>query len=1346
MNNSMPPSTPESGSSGKPTHRRSRIVRIFAWSVGALFVLVLLLALTATILLNSQRFHDYVLARVQQQATESLGVPVHLQNYSLNLAALSLDLYGLTVEGAAPYANPPLLQLDHAQASVRIVSIFQRKWYLDNVRLDRPIVRVYVDAHGVSNIPTIKSSGNSSSNTSIFDLDIRHTLLDNGEAYYNDRKASLDADLRNLDFSASFNPAQKQYVGHLSYSDGHLVSGIFKPIPHQLDATFDATPSNFRLTSARLASGPSQVNLTATLQNYTAPQVDLRYDAYADGKQVREILGNANVPAGVVHLSGTLQYQQVANRTLLDSLVVNGDLNSSQLEVNTPTLRARVSNLLAHYSLANGDANLQRLQASLLGGSLVASGQMTSISGDSHTSIKAALSNISLADAKRLAGSSAVPQNVAITGKLNAQATVVWGKSIDDLVANLDATVDGRVVQVIHTPAQPGSSQPALIPVNSAIHGTYQARGKQIQFKQSYLRTPKTDLTLNGLLSNRSNLNIALQCEDLREVETIADVFRQPTPGQPLQPLGLDGTASFQGAVQGSLSTPHLTGKFLATDFHVHGSSWKLLRTNIDASPSQASLQQAELQPASRGRITFNASTRLTQWQFKNTSPLQVQLDASQLAIAELAKAAGASIPVTGTLNASLRLHGTELNPVGNGSVALTNVVAYEEPIQSIKLAFDGTGTQVHGDLSVNLPAGNLVSKVDVQPQQKTYTAQVFTTGIDLAKLQALKSRNMDATGVLTLKASGQGSFDNPQGDAVLAIPQLVVQKQTISGLNLHLNVTNHIANANLTSSAVNTSIRANAKVNLTGDYLTDANLDTQAIPFAPLVAVYAPAQAGMLTGQTDIHATLHGPLKDTNQLEAHVTIPTLTVTYSNTIQLAAAAPIHVDYKDNVVQVQRSSIRGTDTDLQFQGSIPIKGNAPMSVLLQGTVDLHLAQLVAPDYRTSGQLKFNINSYGAGHDPNVAGQINIVNASVVSASLPVGLQHGNGVLTLTKDRLNVTSFQGTVGGGTLTAQGGVTYQPTVQFNLGLAAQGIRMLYPQGVRESVDANLRLTGSTEHALLGGSVNLSDLSFTPGFDLSSFINQFSGGVATPPTQGFSQNIALNLAVRSTNDVNLVSRTLSVGGSANLQVRGTAADPVILGRVNLNNGDIILNGSRFVLNGGTIQFVNPSETEPVVNVSLNTNIQQYSIYLRFNGPISQLRTEYSSDPSLPSADIINLLAFGKTTEASAQDATPANQAAESLIASQVSSQVTSRFSKIAGISQLSINPVLNGTSNQGLANITIQQRVTGNLFITFSDNVGSTQSQTIQGQYQISPRVAVSATRDQNGGVAFDALIKKSW
>jgi translocation and assembly module TamB len=809
--------------------------------------------------------------------------------------------------------------------------------------------------------------------------------------------------------------------------------------------------------------------------------------------------------------------------------------------------------------------------------------------------------------------------------------------------------------------------------------------------------------------------------------------------------------------VQGSTSAPHITGQLIASNFQLNGTAWKALRTNVEADPSLVSLQHGDLEPATRGHLTFGVSAGLTKWAFSSASPIRAQIDASQLNIADIEKLTGQHVPVTGTLAASIRLSGTEMTPAGSGSLSIASLVAYGQPVTSAKLTFSGTGDEAHAALVLQLPAGSVQVKASVRPAQKTFDARLTANGIELGKLQGLTTRNINATGELSLDATGQGSFDNPTFGGSLRIPQLVMQNQTMTDLKLQLNVADRVANATLSTSAVNTNVQAKARIELSGDYLADATLDTQAIPLQPLLAVYAPAQVGGISGQTEVHATLHGPLKDKSLIEAHIYLPILKVAYGSAIELAAAAPIQVDFKNGVVTLQPATIRGTDTDLQLQGSYPIAeaagGAAPLSLMLMGTVNLQLAQLFDPDIRTSGELKFNINSNGAGgrSDSGVpfSGQINIVDAAFASADLPIGLQHGNGVLSLTRDRLNINSFQGTIGGGTFTAQGGVALQPSAHFDLGLAAYGIRMLYPQGMRESADANLRLTGTTDSALLVGSVNVSDISLTSAFDLNSFISQLSGGAAAPPTPGFSQKLQLNVAVHSTSGINLVSRALIVSGSANLQVRGTAASPVILGRVNLNDGDIILNGDRFVLEGGTIQFVNPSETQPVVNLSLKTTIQQYDLYLKFNGPVDHLRTNYMSNPALPSADIINLLAFGQTTEASAANpSTPADQAAESLVASQVSSQVTSRVSRIAGISQLSISPVLTSGTSQGPpgANITIRQRVTGNLFVTFSTNVASTQSQTIQGQYQLSPRVAISATRDPNGGFAVDALIKKTW
>jgi translocation and assembly module TamB len=481
--------------------------------------------------------------------------------------------------------------------------------------------------------------------------------------------------------------------------------------------------------------------------------------------------------------------------------------------------------------------------------------------------------------------------------------------------------------------------------------------------------------------------------------------------------------------------------------------------------------------------------------------------------------------------------------------------------------------------------------------------------------------------------------------------------------------------------------------------------------------------------------------------LEAHAKIPVLKVAY-NAINLAAT-PIQADFQNGTLTLQPVTIRGTDTQLSVQGVFPVIGSgAPAQLKAQGTVNLGIVQLFDPDLRSSGELKVNVDSHGAIGSGLMNGEIDIANANLSTSTSPVGLENGNGVLKMTSDRLEIASFSGNLGGGQVTAQGAAVYRPSLRMDLGASLKGAKILYPQGVRETVDANLRLTGSMEHANLSGSVNVADVSFTPAFDLSTVMNQFSGGIEAPQGPGFAQNLDLNVALTSSGNANLVSRTLSVNGTANLQIRGTAADPVVLGRVNLNTGDVILNGNKYDLSGGTVEFINPAMTEPVLNVSLTTKIQQWKIDLHFQGPTDQLQTQYTSDPALPPADIIHLLAFGSTTEASAMNTASMNQQAEGLVASQVSSQVTSRISRAAGISQLSISPVLAGGTAEGPpgANITIQQRITGNLFVTFSTNVVTTQGQTIQGQYQISPRVAISATRDPNGGFALDTLIKKSW
>lgn len=1326
---------------------RSRALRLFRWSAGLFVVLGFLCSSAILYLLNTSAGHLYLLGLARRQAAQALGVDLQLQNFALHPSRLSVDLYGIRVSKSSSQPEP-LVEADRVHVSLHVVSILEGSWQFQTLQVDHPVFRVEIDDSGRSNLPAIRK-GTSSHHADIFDLGIRHFQITRGELYLNSRPSAIVADLHDLRFRSEFSEAHAAYRGSLGYSNGQLTIANFRPIEHGLEMEFDARRELFRVTHASLAVGDSRAFVSATVSDFSHPAVQAQYQITIDGKQIARILGEPALPSGLLKTSGTLTYQQVDGQNPLESLGVQGELSSPELIVTTAGGRIGVSRLAGGYSLRNGDAVLRGVRGEVLGGTIAGEGAMRRIGSNSRSELQASLQNISLAEAQDSLVRSPIGNRVKLDGTVNAVLRATWGRTAQDLVAYGDMNLNGDALRP-ETGAIGGerialSADSPVIPLRGAVHGVYDRAKESLTLQDTRLRSPQTTLDLNGTVSRDSSLSLRAQTSDLREIASLMTLFGAQTAGASLRSLG--GRAVFEGSIRGSIASPGLAGRLTAENLEYDGSRWKYLQTSIAASPSHAKLDRLRLQAEDRGTVTANAELGLQRWVPEDGSPVLLDLDIANVAVQSICAPIRSGLPITGTLNAHARVRGSFDNPRGSASATISRAVFRGEPVSRARIDLSGSGGPLTIAVLLQLPAGTAQAHATADLRARTFTAQLEPAEFDLTKIQTLTARGVNAKGSLRVQAHGQGKLDAPEISADLEIPEAVVGNQSISQTRLRIDTANHFATLDLATSVSGASLRGKARVDLSGANITDASLDSQKFPLRPIIAALAPEMGGGVTGEAEIHATLHGPLRDARQMEVHMAIPTLSVDYENSIQLAAS-PIRADLLNGAFVLQPATIRGTDTQLNLQGAFPVRGNSQASFKAQGAINLAILRIFNPDLRASGQAKVDIDSKGAIGSGFLNGRVEIAGGSLSTNAIPAGIENASATLKLANDRMEIEAFKGTVGGGPVDAQGAVVIWPRPRFDVGMTAKEARLLYPQGVRENVNANLRLTGSINHALLSGSVNLADLSFTPAFDLSNIIRQFSGGVEAPPSTGFAQNLDLNIAVNSPSNANLVSRTLSVAGSANLQLRGTAAEPVILGRVSLDSGDVILNGNRFVLTGGTIQFINPTMTEPLLNVSLSTSIQEYKIDLRFQGPSDRMRTQYSSDPSLPQADIINLLASGQTSEASAMNQSSMNQQAEGLVASQVSSQVTSRISRAAGISQLSISPVLAGGTYAGPpgANITIRQRVTGNLFVTFSTNVATTQGQTIQGQYQVSPRVALSATRDPNGGFAMDAIIKKSW
>ncbi|HEY1270766.1 MAG TPA: hypothetical protein VGF08_02240, partial [Terriglobales bacterium] len=712
------------------------------------------------VLLHSSKFRNYAVALVQQKASQALGSTVELQSLSFGLSGLGLkvEFYGIRAHGAPPYAEPPLLEADSLSAQLTVTSILHRTWYINDLRIEHPVVRVVADRAGRTNLPHPQGSQNTQGNNGIFELGIRHFALDRGEIYYNDLKSALTANLHDLSLQARFDPSQVRYSGTLGYRDGHVQLQNANPLPHSLDARFAATPQEFTLESATLTTHSSRLSLTATLRNYSQPEMHAAYDALVDSGEFRKALNNRAMPTGTIRVNGVLDFQYQADRTFLTSAQVKGELSSARLLVPYEKTAASVTDISARYALANGNANVDSIRAGLLGGSAIGNLSVQGLAGTPRAHLAMQLSGISTAELQKLMGPEAA-RHGTLRGVLDAKLEAAGTKS-SDVIVKADGQLEGGM-----QPARRGTE----MQVSGVVHAQYDARGETLSLTQTYLRTPQTSLSLDGRVSKRSALNVRMQTRDLHELETLAAAFQTSEP----KPLGLHGQATWAGVVSGSTRNPQVQGNLMASNVQMHGSSWKQLQARISASPSALLLDNGELIPATRGRITFRLATALRNWAPTDTTKFEAHVDASGLNAGDLTRAAGLTTPISGTLSASLKATGTQLAPLGQGNVQLGNARIAGEPVRSASVRLEANGSTLTASLRADAAAGSATGNLQYEPKQQAYQVSIRAMGIKLEQLETVKARNLQIAGALNLQADGRGTVSDPALKARIQIPKL---------------------------------------------------------------------------------------------------------------------------------------------------------------------------------------------------------------------------------------------------------------------------------------------------------------------------------------------------------------------------------------------------------------------------------------------------------------------------------------------------------------------------------------------------------------------------------------------
>jgi translocation and assembly module TamB len=984
--------------------------------------------------------------------------------------------------------------------------------------------------------------------------------------------------------------------------------------------------------------------------------------------------------------------------------------------------RLEIRSVRGQYQLANGSLHARGVEAETLGGRVSASLDMEHLDATPTSRLRAVIRGVSLSSAQRTFRRPEL-KPVAIEGSLDGTTEASWTGSMSNIHARVDAVLRSSGKNAANSSAKD-------IPVDGAVHAIYDGPKSTLTLHQTTLRIPATSVTAEGEVSNRSRLNIQANSSDLHRLVELVSIFYPMQSGAPV----VGGSATMSATVQGSLQKPQISAHMNASNLQVQGSEWKSADLSLQADPSRIVVSNGTLTNAHRGQATYDATIALRNWSYLPSDPIQVHLSLRQMQLVDLQHLANVNYPVSGELSAKLSVAGSVADPRGSGSLEIVNARAYDEPLKALALTFHGDKGSIVSDLHVSADAGSADASLSYALQTKAYKARLDAPAIVLQKLRAVQAKNLGLQGTVTISANGEGTLDNPQLNASIQLPKLQVQEKSLLGVKADVHVANQQADLSLDSQVAQASLKARGKFNLTGDYQADASIDTNTLPLEVLWATFSSRVPQGFSGQTELHATLKGPLKNKSQLEAHLVIPVFTASYQ-ALQIGAASPIRADYAHSVITLQPSEIRGTGTSLRLQGSLPIGGTTAPSLTAEGSIDAHIFRMVSPDLRSSGTIAMNIHATGSAASPQMSGQVRLQNIALATDAAPLGIDNLNGTFDLNNERVQISNMTGEVGGGQISLGGSVTYRPTQRFDIALKADSVRLRYPDGLRTVLEGNLAWVGTANASTLQGRVLIDSLSFTPDFDLATFGDQFSSSAAAPAEPGVADTISLHVALQSKENLSASSSQISLEGSAALNVSGTAANPVITGRTDLTGGELFYRNVRYELQRGIITLADPNETKPNLDVSVTTTVEQYNLTLNLRGPFDSLTTSYSSEPPLATADIINLIARGKTSS----ELAASSQSTDSMIASQAVGQVSGSLQKLAGISSLQIDPTFGGNNQNPSTRVAVQQRVTKNFLFTFSTDVSQPGEEIVQGSYQINKRWSVSVARDQLGGVSVD-------
>jgi hypothetical protein len=539
----------------------------------------------------------------------------------------------------------------------------------------------------------------------------------------------------------------------------------------------------------------------------------------------------------------------------------------------------------------------------------------------------------------------------------------------------------------------------------------------------------------------------------------------------------------------------------------------------------------------------------------------------------------------------------------------------------------------------------------------------------------------------------------------------------------------------------------------LDGDLNADVNVDLRgSVPFSGTIRTPSTVDQtalndflglkipeNIVSGTIAVRADASGILTNVNKTRVEGTITDADFTI-NGIQFKSRDRVPFDY------FPETGIRFTELPLRsggssIDGTLRIAPDAGIEGSMDGSIDLEGMTFLEPTVDSfSGKALTKLKVTGRLSEPLLNGSIELSDTQCV-AHLPFDLPVSSltGKLEIVGNRLHIVEITGTPESGSLRMTGELFmegFRP-VQGSLLWEAEAVPIRFPEGLETVNRAGLGLKFSDGRGFLRGTVNMDRGTYTRNVDIDNLIALIGekniGGVGQQ-----EENISngegkwLNLDVEMITasplqvDINLVRGE----ASGSLHLRGTAADPVLTGRLEMTEGTIEYRGHVFDITSGTVAFLNPRYIEPSFEFSGRTEVTgfdregavtDYSVELLASGVPEKFRLDLVSSPALSEADIVALLTWGAVGEqAFASRAGLSAAEATLLLTSELKGKLETEVERVTGFDRFTINPSTVSSSGERTTRIQVDKKLSEKFYLTYSTPILASEEQEVQVKYRI--------------------------